>query len=149
MSLPAPFPHHYQVELDLADGAAVVTSESGPRIVGGPPEQFGGVPGRWSPEHLLLGSLSLCIWTTFDALARRASLPVRGFQVRSHAVLDKTAAGLVFTSFDVHVQLEVEAADAQRAHEVMSKAKKHCLVSNALAVPVSLTLDVRVPTSVA
>jgi organic hydroperoxide reductase OsmC/OhrA len=120
--------------------------EAPPRepIEGGAPSEFGGRDSWWSPEHLLLSALGLCLLTTFEALARKARLTVLGYSSRAEATLDRTAAGLAFTALGLRVQVEVAPADAERTPRLLASAKKHCLVANALAIPV--TLDVAVVT---
>jgi organic hydroperoxide reductase OsmC/OhrA len=141
---PAPFPHHYDLRLTWTQGqGAQLDSEQRPTIVGGPPAQFGGRSDWWSPEHLLLAASALCLQTTFESFCRRARLEVKAFEMRAEALLDKTAEGLVFTAITLRVRLAVAAADVQRAGELVHKAKKHCIVSNALrpAVGLDLTVD--------
>lgn len=134
-----PFPHHY---------AALVTRTAAARsrvraalrapIHGGPPPEFGGDELSWSPEHLLLSAIGLCVETTFEALAAREQLEVGGFEARVEGVLDKTRAGLAFTSFIVEVDLTVAAQDTARAKEILERAHHHCIISNALKTEVAL-----------
>jgi organic hydroperoxide reductase OsmC/OhrA len=140
-----PFPHRYEVKLSWpGQGAAVLDAAARRPIEGGAPPEFGGRDAWWSPEHLLLSSLSLCLMTTFEALARRARLTVLGYACRAEAVLDRSEGGLAFTGFGLHVEVEVSPGDEERTTTLLASAKKHCLVAKALALPV--TLDVRVAT---
>ncbi len=141
----APFPHHYEVTLEaLAAGAATLAAPPRPAVVGGAPETFGGRDDWWSPEHLLLASLGLCLKTTFDALSARQQLAVSGYESRVHGVLDKTPAGLAFTSFTLDVRLRVAAADAERARRLLDDAKRFCIISNALRTPVDVQAGIEV-----
>jgi organic hydroperoxide reductase OsmC/OhrA len=142
------FPHHYELKLSWPGwGGATLEEGRRPPIEGGAPSQFGGRDSWWSPEHLLLGSLSLCLMTTFEAFARKAQLPIFGYSCRAESTLDRTAAGLAFTSLGLRVEVEVGPGDEDRASGLLASARKHCLVTNALAVPVSL--DVKVLTAAA
>jgi len=139
------FPHRYEVNLSWpGQDAATVEASGRPPIEGGAPPEFGGRESWWSPEHLLLSALGLCLMTTFEALARKARLPVLGYACRAEATLDRTEKGLAFTAIGLRVEVTVAPADAERAPTLLASAKKHCLVANALAVPV--TLDVAVVT---
>jgi organic hydroperoxide reductase OsmC/OhrA len=141
----ATFPHRYEVNLSWPGQGGAALDATGRRpIEGGAPSEFGGRDSWWSPEHLLLSSLSLCLMTTFEALARKARLPVLGYACRAEATLDRVETGLAFTAFDLHVLVDVAPADAERTPRLLESAKRHCLVGNALAVPA--TLDVRVVT---
>ncbi len=140
---PAPFPHHYRVALDW-DAGTVAQLSAAPRvsIAGGAPPEFGGTDEWWSPEQLLLGAASLCLMTTFQALAARKALEVRSYSGRAEGTLAKTSAGLAFTSIVLSVTATVAAADVARAEQTLAEAKKYCIVANALKVPIELRASV-------
>jgi len=131
--MPAPFPHRYDVRLFAGTDRAVL-SGGGRRadVVGGAPPEFDGRDDWWSPEHLLLASVSLCHMTTFQALARRSGLSIEGYESQSEGVLDKTRGGLAFTTIRVLADVRVAEADRGRAGELLHSAERHCIVSNAL-----------------
>ena len=137
-----PFPHHYDVQVSSGSVGAILAGGRRPEIVGGPPPEFDGRPEWWSPEHLLLSAAGLCLMTTFQAFAARAGLRVEGYESRVDGVLDKTAAGLAFTSIDITVDLRVAETDRTRAEELLQSAKRHCIVANALKTPVELQVVV-------
>jgi organic hydroperoxide reductase OsmC/OhrA len=146
----APFPHHYEVKLSWPrQGGTMLYAAAAPPIAGGAPPEFGGRDTWWSPEQLLLSSLSLCLMTTFEAIAAKARLPVLRYACRAEATLDRTDAGLGFTSFGLHVEVEVAPEDAERVPRLLASAKKHCLIANALRTPVTLDLAVVAPAAVA
>jgi organic hydroperoxide reductase OsmC/OhrA len=139
----APFPHHYRTTLTWAgDGPARLGAGARPAIEGGAPAEFDGRDDWWSPEHLLLDSLALCLTTTFAAVARKARLAVHSYEGEAEAVLDRAPDGVAFTSFVLRVFLAVEAGEEERAESLLHKAKAHCLVAGALKVPVSLVATV-------
>lgn len=141
--MPHPFPHRYETELRWLKGRqALLKTASAPDLEGGPPPQFDGPEGRWSPETLLLAAVDLCLMTTFLSVAERAKLTVVDYQSRTEAALDRTPEGLGFTGIRVRVRLAVYAGDVERARELMLKAKKHCLVSNALKSAPTLELEI-------
>jgi organic hydroperoxide reductase OsmC/OhrA len=139
-----PFPHRYDVALAWeGQGGAALTSGPRPVIEGGAPPEFDGKEAWWSPEHLLLSSLSLCLMTTFQAVAGKARLPIRHYDSRAEALLDRTPAGLGFTGLVLRVSVKVETPDQiERARHLLLKAKSHCIVANALMPPVHLDASV-------
>ena len=142
----AEFPHRYEVQLAWPGrGGALIHAGSRPLITGGAPPQFDGRGSWWSPEHLLLSSLSLCLMTTFESVATKARLDVHRYSCRAEGVLDRTDAGLGFTSLNLDVDVEVAPEDAERATKVLDSAKKHCIVANALKPLVTLDVTVRTP----
>jgi organic hydroperoxide reductase OsmC/OhrA len=141
-------PHRYDVALAWdgrrGDGAAL-TAGRRPVIEGGAPPEFDGKDAWWSPEHLLLSSLSLCLMTTFQAITEKARLPIAHYDSHAEAVLNKTPGGLGFTRLVLHVDVKVPAEEhIDRAHQLLLKAKSHCIVANALMPPVHLDASVSV-----
>jgi organic hydroperoxide reductase OsmC/OhrA len=142
----APFPHRYEIELAWPGrGGALIHAASRPVITGGAPPEFDGRGSWWSPEHLLLSSLSLCLMTTFESVATKARLNVHRYGCRAEGVLDRTGGGLGFTSLGLYVDVEVAPEDAERASKLLASAKKHCIVANALKPLVNLDVTVRTP----
>jgi organic hydroperoxide reductase OsmC/OhrA len=135
---PAPFPHRYTVHLEdrmlMAPPRALIPA--------GAPPQFGGSDQVWSPEELLVAAVLECLWTTFEAFARRDGLVVRSYSGAGTGVLDRAAGGPAFTSIDLSVDLMVEAGEEARARALLGSAEKHCIISHALCVPVNLSATV-------
>jgi organic hydroperoxide reductase OsmC/OhrA len=137
--MPHPFPHRYEVGLSWESGReGLVTAPPRPAIAGGPPPEFDGRNDVWSPEHLLLSALNLCQMTTFLALAARARLAVISYRSGASGILDKTAGGLRFTAVRLRIDLAVQQADVERGRQLLHTAHQHCIVSNALNVPVEI-----------
>ncbi len=138
----APFPHHYTVSVNrTGPGRAELDAPPRPTLQGGPPPEFGGVAETWSPEHLLLSAVGLCLETTFDGLARRDGLVVERVRVAMRGDVDRTAAGLAFTSITANLEIVTDEASVERARAVVNRAR-HCLVSASLRVPVDVVATV-------
>lgn len=140
--MPAPFPHHYQTGL-VRTFASRARIEAAPRtpIAGGPPPEFDGDATSWSPEHLLLSSLAMCLLTTFEAFAVRDGVDLLAWEARAHGTVEKTPHGLAFTKFVIEVDMEV--GDTVRAHQTLADAQRHCLVSNALRIAPEIVANIR------
>ena len=139
-----PFPHFYEVSLaNEGHPWSVLTSSSRREIVGGAPTEFGGKDQWWSPEHLLLSAVSLCLSTTFQAFARKKDLHYAGYRSLVKGILDKSRSGPIFSSIVLSVEMEVETAQQESARALLEEAKRHCIVANALNTPVDLRLVVK------
>jgi organic hydroperoxide reductase OsmC/OhrA len=139
-----PLPHQYEVEVGWApDGSGVVTAGSRPAILGGPPPEFGGQPELWSPEHLLLSALSLCLMSTFQVFLARQPFRVHRCSSRVKGILDKTAAGIAFASIVIDVDVEAAAHRVDDVKRLLETAKRHCIVANALKTPVDLRITAK------
>ena len=140
--MPAPFPHHYETTLvrTLASRGRV---EAPPRtaIAGGPSPEVDGDATSWSPEHLLLSSIGLCLLTTFEAFAARDRVAVLACEVRVHGTVEKVAHGLAFTKLVAEIDMEVD--DVVRAQESLETARRHCLVSNTLTIELEVVASIR------
>jgi organic hydroperoxide reductase OsmC/OhrA len=129
-----PLPHRYTVTL------ANRTLNAPPRepIALGPPPQFGGDDHDWSPEELLVGAALECLWTTFQAFARRNGLVVHDFSGTGTGTLERGAPVPIFTTIELHVDVRVDAGQEERTRALLANAEQNCIVSHALTVPVKL-----------
>jgi organic hydroperoxide reductase OsmC/OhrA len=142
--MPQPFPHHYVVDLETRDDASsTVKAPPRPALTCGNPPEFDGNAEWWSPEHLLLASLQVCYRGTFNALAARANVKPKSYRTRTEAKLEKTDAGIVYTQIKLIATLDVAAADVEKTKELLAKAKKYCITSNALKTEPTLEVVVR------
>jgi organic hydroperoxide reductase OsmC/OhrA len=141
--MPQNFPHHYVAELkSRGDGTATLSAAGRPNLVGGNPPEFDGPPDVWSPEHLLLSSLQLCYHGTISALNARAPIKLSDLKTRAEGQLEKTAAGIVFTKIKLHASATVGNAEVEKAKELLTKAKKYCIIANQLKTEPELELSI-------
>lgn len=135
----APFPHTYTVTLE---DRQLLAPPRAP-IAAGPPPQFGGSENDWSPEELLVASALECLWTTFEAYARRDRLAVERWSGTGTAVLDRGPGVPTFKALTLHVELDVHAGEEERARHLVELAESKCIISNVLRVRVTLDVAVR------
>jgi organic hydroperoxide reductase OsmC/OhrA len=145
MGMATSFPHTYAISLTARNaqtGAGVLRSGAAPAMDVGPPPQFDGRDDWWSPEQLLLGAVASCKMTTFLAIARNKKVPVQGLRCEASGVLDKTREGLRFTRIEVRLWVATPQARCDAVDRIVEATRKHCIVSNALNVPVHLEAEV-------
>ena len=95
------------------------------------------------PGELLVGAVLECLWTTFDAYARRAKLHYDQWSGSGIAVLERGPTMPVFTSISLTVDMMVAASDVSRAEQLLTSAKDHCIIGNALNVPIAVFPSIR------
>jgi peroxiredoxin-like protein len=136
----------FEVSLAWLPGAAggVLSGDKKLDLTVGPPPEFGGRPEWWSPEHMLLGAAATCFMATFSVVAAKSRLSFEGARCRAAGTVDKTERGLAFSSIELRVTLRVSKTDAEKASRLLETAKRHCIVSNSLSAPVSLSTDIGV-----
>ena len=66
------------------------------------PPEFGGEPGLWTPEHLLLGAVVTCYVATFRAIAESSKLAIGALDVQIEGRIEnkKAASALPRSRFD-------------------------------------------------
>lgn len=133
-----PLPHRYVVSLFNGELAAPPRDP----IAAGRPPQFGGSDRVWSPEELLVAATLECLWTTFEAYARRDGLVVQQWNGCGIGVLERAAKIPEFTSIELDIHMDVAHGDEQRARALLAKAEANCIIANALRVPVVVKASV-------
>lgn len=141
--MPAPFPHHYRASVSrtFASRARV---EAPPRtaLEGGPSSQFDGDAASWSPEHLVLSSLGICMLTTFEAFAARDGIAISRWDATVSGTVERTPEGLMFTSIVLGIDMEIDGR-VDKVSATLEDAKQYCLVLNSLRVPVVVETQIR------
>ena len=111
-----------------------------PFIVATPPEFKNGVPNTWSPEHLFVASVNICLMTTFIAVAANSKLDVTRYLSDAVGVIEKIDGKFMFSRIElkptIHIKFE---KDFERAERILKKAENLCLVSNSIKSGLILT----------
>jgi organic hydroperoxide reductase OsmC/OhrA len=141
------FPHHYRVvAAGPSTGSVVVSSSHLPDITTGPPPQFGGPGGSWSPETLLCAAVADCFVLTFRSVARLARFEWHQLRCEVEGRLERAEGIARFTHFATVAELSVPAgSDQQKAHELLERAERGCLVANSLNATRTLETRIGVP----
>jgi organic hydroperoxide reductase OsmC/OhrA len=154
--MPAPFPHVYSatVSRTFASRARVLAlpHPDGPLSLGEGPMALDGGPSRhldgdtasWSPEHLVLSSLGICMLTTFEAFAARDGIELLKWDASVSGTVERTPEGLMFTSIVLGIDMEI-AGRVERVESTLEDAKQYCLVLNSLRVPVVIETQIHTP----
>lgn len=141
--MPVPFPHHYSATISrtFASRARV---EAAPRtpLYGGPSPEFDGDATAWSPEHLMLSSLGLCMLTTFEAFCARDGISLLHWDASMKGTVERSSGGLNFSSIVLCIDMEV-GGNVDTAEETLEDAKRYCLILNSLSVPVVIEATIR------
>src|SRR5581483_849321 len=130
----------------------IVEAESIPRTINfAAPPEFGGEPGLWTPEHLLLASVSSCFVSTFRAVAEASKLAFFGAEVEVDGKIEKLEGGFRFTKIVLKPRVTIhEEKDRERTGRLLEKSERACLVSRSLNCTIVLepTILVEAPVGV-
>jgi organic hydroperoxide reductase OsmC/OhrA len=145
-----PYPHLYQVSASGGEAGPVTVRSSGlPDMATAPPPQFGGPGDAWSPETLLRAALGDCCVLTFGALARAARFEWRELACRFDGVLERVDGVSRFTGYTTVATLSVApGTDIARAHSLLERAERDCLIANSVNGTRRLEAQVAVDSSV-
>jgi len=141
-----PFPHRYRAQARAAStGYVLVGAEDLPEIESTAPPEFGGPPGHWSPETLLVAAIADCFILSFRASARAARLAWLSLAVDVEGVLERSEGTTLFTRFTISPRLVVAPGTTETiAQGVLQQAKRSCLITNSLTGECELAATVHV-----
>ncbi len=142
--------HHYECKVTWSGEKRGRLEAAGlPAVEVATPPEFKGHPGIWSPEHLFVASSLTCLMTTFVALAEKARLRVAGFRATANGRLTQGGDGkLAITEIQLEPEVIVfEPADEEKAHDLIEKAEKYCLISNSMKSEITLRPRITVSAS--
>ena len=128
------FPHQYEVTVRAEnEGDTELTSRGLTPLLSAPPAEFNGPGDRWSPETLTVAAVANCFVLTFKAIARASKLKFANIVCNAKGTLDRADGVIRFTAIHLQVRLELPPeGDPDRAHRLLEKAEKGCLVGNSL-----------------
>ena len=126
---------HFATSINWVEGRTGLVSESGGsetfRV--GPPPEFRGEPGVWSPEHLLLAAVDSCLMVTFAGMAAKHDLAFVSYRSSIDGLLEWSDGAMRFTEIVLKPEITIREESATGlARELISKAHEACLIANSL-----------------
>ncbi|RZJ34605.1 MAG: OsmC family peroxiredoxin [Flavobacterium sp.] len=133
-------PHYYNVDVQWDKDrkgtmcSPELTSENGICIeVATPPEFPQGIPGIWSPEHLLTAAVSSCLMTTFLSIAENSRLEFVDFKCKSKGKLEQVEGKFLMTEIILEPTVTIaDEKNRERAERILQKSEAACLISNSI-----------------
>ncbi|HZQ70590.1 MAG TPA: OsmC family protein [Terriglobales bacterium] len=128
----------------------IVEAEGVPRTINfAAPPEFGGEPGLWTPEHLLLSAVATCFVATFRAVAEASHLEFQGMEVGVEGVVEKQEGGYRFTTLTLRPTVTIhQEADRERTGRLLEKAERICLIARSILATIVLEAKIVVETAV-
>jgi peroxiredoxin-like protein len=128
--------HYYEVGLNWATGRKGLISSpvlNSSIEVATPPEFTKGIPGIWSPEHLLVAAVNSCLMTTFLAIAENSGLKFVNFESKATGKLEKVDGKYMISEIILTPVLSIgNSSDEERAQRILQKSEDACLISNSV-----------------
>lgn len=138
--------HYYNISINWDEGRiGTLSAESLPDIkVATPPEFPKGVPGIWSPEHLFVSSVAICLMTTFVAIAENSSLAFTSFKCGATGKLEKVDGNLMISEIELKPEIIIpEDKYLEKTARIIEKSEKMCLISNSVKTKIILSPDIK------
>jgi organic hydroperoxide reductase OsmC/OhrA len=109
-----------------------------------PPEFREGIGGYWSPEDLLVTAAASCFVLTLASVAKRLRVPLLDATVTATGHMSRRDDGRFgFTVIEIDALLETVAGSEHAVSNAAAAAEEHCLITQALDVPVHVEVQVR------
>jgi organic hydroperoxide reductase OsmC/OhrA len=130
-----PYPHTYSVSATgTATGNVPLSAARLPTLSTAPPAEFDGPGDVWSPETLLVAAVADCFILTFRGVSRAAGFGWKQLECAVDGKLERVAGVTQFTQYTTRATLTLDAgADRAKAHALLERAEKVCLVANSLS----------------
>jgi peroxiredoxin-like protein len=140
--------HYYEVQLNwTSDRKGLVSSPvlQSNIEVATPPEFPKGIPGIWSPEHLLVAAVNSCLMTTFLAVAENSKLDFISFDCNANGKLEKVDGKYMISEIVLSPVLIIKSnADQERAMRILEKSEAACLISNSVKSKIIFTPVIKI-----
>jgi organic hydroperoxide reductase OsmC/OhrA len=143
MSEPKVF--YYETEIEWTkEKEGQIKGPTLPAFSVGPPPEFKGREGQWTPEHLFVASINTCFMLTFLAIAEQSKLPLVSFSSTAKGKLEKVpGSSYQITEIVVKPRMVLASAnDLGRMPRVLEKAKENCFVSNSIKCVIKIEPEV-------
>ncbi|MEJ2613355.1 MAG: OsmC family protein [Ignavibacteriaceae bacterium] len=125
--------HYYETKVEWKEGRiGELTSSTFPSVkVATPPEFKNGVPNIWSPEHLFVASINICLMTTFLAIAENSSLEFVSFTSDATGKLERVDGKYVISEVELKPVVKIKDEKyREKTLRILDKSEKGCLISN-------------------
>jgi len=132
--------YEYKTTTEWTEGKkGICKSPNKPDITIGCPPEFGGTKEYWSPEHLFVASIEVCIMTTFIWLLEKNNLNIISYQSKAKGKAHMVKTDFVFSEIELKPVIEIKNDEIKnKIHNLIIDAGKQCMVSQSLKCKVIL-----------
>lgn len=99
--------------------------------------RFEGAPGT-NPEELLAAAHAGCFSMAFNLKLTTAGFTPKSVDTKVEVHMDKVGAGMAITGVTITTVADVPGIAAAQFEEIAEDAKANCIISKAIAVPMTL-----------
>ena len=140
--------HHYNVNINWENDRKGLMSSpvlNSNIEVATPPEFPGGMPGIWSPEHLLVAAVNSCLMTTFLSISENSKLNFVKFESNADGKLEKVDGKYMISEIVLSPVLTIHnESDRDRALRILEKSEAACLISNSVKSTITFKPEIKI-----
>ena len=132
--------YEFKTETEWTEGKkGICRSSSKPDIEIGCPPEFGGAKEYWSPEHLFVAAIDVCIMTTFLWLLKKNNLSIISYKSNAAGKAQLAKKDFVFTEVEIEPVIEIKNDKIKnKIHNLIIEAGNQCMVSKSAKCKVML-----------
>ena len=141
-----PRKYTYHTQLDwLREKKGCLNSLGKPSIMVACPPEWGGHPDIWSPEDLFIGSLEVCILTTFLYYIKSHKINLVSYKSKTEGIASMVDNVFQFSSISIHITITVSNVNEKKATEdIIKKVQKKCLISQSIKPHIKIIPDINI-----
>ena len=141
-----PVKYGYNTNLEwTSEKKGVLRCEDKPDIVVACPPEFGGHPDIWSPEDLFVGSVEVCLLTTFLWFVNKEHVALKFYRSKTAGTVELVGGVFRFSAITVTMNIGIsQEHDRQIIEKILKKVKRVCLISNSIQAEVHIESDITV-----
>ncbi len=141
-------PRIYEFESNLkfvAGKELILSSQNKPNIIAGCAPEFGGKKEFWSPQHLFVASIELCLATTFLWLLEKENLIIAAY--RSHAVGKAHLKNKDFVFSEILIKPIITICEKNIKEKILNliqEAGQECMISKSIICPILIEPEIEI-----
>lgn len=138
--------YYYSTEVKWTGARkGVLNSEGMKEIEIASPPEFKGEPNIWTPEHLFVASVNICLMTTFLAIADISRLPFKEYKAVATGKLEKVDGKYMVSEIIVKPIIVIpEEKHRERCMRIVEKAETNCLISNSVKSKIIVEPEIKI-----
>jgi len=132
--------YEYEIETEWKEAKeGVLQSDKKPDVRIGCPPEFGGEPVYWSPEHLLVASVDVCIMTTFLDLVKKETISLLSYSSKATGKAQLVDGIFKFKTIEITPDITISRKeDVLMIRKLINQSAEKCMVSNTLNIKVMM-----------
>ena len=123
--------YEFKTETEWAKAKkGICRSPNKPDVEIGCPPEFGGTKEYWSPEHLFVAAIDVCIMTTFLWLLKENNLNIISYKSNALGKAQMVKTDFVFTEIEIAPVIEIKDNKTKnKIQNLIIEAGNQCMVS--------------------